>query len=77
MGCPFRIAAPFPEVWREIIPLIEGLPLVAHNRPFDEGCLKAAFQAYGMEYPRLLFHCTSALPVLHSAGTCPTINCKQ
>lgn len=25
-------AAPFPEVWREIIPLIEGLPLVAHNR---------------------------------------------
>ena len=51
-------AAPFPEVWREIIPLIEGLPLVAHNRPFDEGCLKAAFQAYGMEYPGYSFHCT-------------------
>lgn len=51
-------AAPFPEVWREIIPLIEGLPLVAHNRPFDEGCLKAAFQAYGMEYPGYPFHCT-------------------
>ncbi len=51
-------AAPFPEVWREIIPLIEGLPLVAHNRPFDEGCLKAAFQAYGMEYPSYPFHCT-------------------
>ena len=49
-------AAPFPEVWREITPLIEGLPLVAHNRPFDEGCLKAAFQAYGMEYPGYSFH---------------------
>ena len=24
-------AAPFPEVWKEIAPLIEGLPLVAHN----------------------------------------------
>ena len=30
----------FPEVWAQIKPLIEGLPLVAHNKPFDEGCLK-------------------------------------
>ena len=29
----------FPEVWAQIEPLIEGLPLVAHNKPFDEGCL--------------------------------------
>ena len=28
----------FPEVWAEIEPKIEGLPLVAHNSPFDEGC---------------------------------------
>ena len=27
----------FPEVWAEIEPKIEGLPLVAHNSPFDEG----------------------------------------
>ena len=27
----------FPEVWAEIQPKIEGLPLVAHNSPFDEG----------------------------------------
>ena len=25
----------FPEVWAQIEPLIEGLTLVAHNRPFD------------------------------------------
>ncbi|MEZ3559328.1 MULTISPECIES: 3'-5' exonuclease [Bacteroidales] len=51
-------APPFPEVWAQIGPKIEGLPLVAHNRPFDEGCLKAAFQAYGMIYPYYEFHCT-------------------
>ena len=26
----------FPEVWKQIAPLIEGLPLVAHNKAFDE-----------------------------------------
>ena len=28
----------FPHVWEKVTPLIEGLPLVAHNSPFDEGC---------------------------------------
>lgn len=41
----------FPIVWRQIEPMIEGLPLVAHNRPFDEGCLKAVFRVYQMDYP--------------------------
>ena len=35
----------FPNVWAQIEPRIEGLPLVAHNRPFDEGCLRAVFRA--------------------------------
>ena len=48
----------FPKVWAEIAPKIEGLPLVAHNAPFDEGCLKAVFQTYQMEYPGYEFHCT-------------------
>lgn len=48
----------FPEVWAQIEPLIEGLPLVAHNKAFDENCLKAAFQAYKMKYPGYEFHCT-------------------
>ena len=50
----------FPEVWEnEIAPLIEGLPLVAHNAPFDEGALRAAHQAYGMDYPAdYRFYCT-------------------
>lgn len=41
----------FPEVWKQIESLIEGLPLVAHNRPFDESCLKAVFRVYQMDHP--------------------------
>jgi len=48
----------FPEVWRKVAPLIDGLPLVAHNSPFDEGCLKAAFRVYRMDYPDYVFHDT-------------------
>ena len=48
----------FSEVWRQIEPLIEGLPLVAHNKAFDESCLKAVFRCYQMDYPDYEFHCT-------------------
>ena len=48
----------FPYVWEKIEPLIEGLPLVAHNSPFDEGCLKAVFRCYQMDYPDYQFFCT-------------------
>ena len=51
-------AEPFPVVWTEISARLAGLPLVAHNSPFDEGCLKAAFQQYGMAYPDYRFYCT-------------------
>ena len=48
----------FPEVWKQIAPKIEGLPLVAHNKAFDESCLKAVFRVYQMDYPDYEFHCT-------------------
>ncbi|MCD8186652.1 MAG: 3'-5' exoribonuclease, partial [Rikenellaceae bacterium] len=51
-------APDFPEVWQQIAPRIEGLPLMAHNSPFDEGCLKAAHQLYDLPYPGYRFHCT-------------------
>ena len=51
-------APSFPDVWGEIAPRIEGLPLVAHNSPFDEGCLRAVFELYGMPYPGYRFYCT-------------------
>ena len=37
-------AAIFPKAWKEIEPLIEGFPLVAHNKGFDEACTEIALQ---------------------------------
>lgn len=48
----------FPDVWRQIEPLIEGLPLVAHNARFDEGCLREVHRAYNMDYPDYVFYDT-------------------
>ncbi len=48
----------FSEVWAQIRPLIANLPLVAHNSPFDEGCLRAVFRTYQMDYPDYSFHDT-------------------
>jgi DNA polymerase-3 subunit epsilon len=48
----------FPCVWREIAPRFEDLPLVAHNSPFDEGCLRAVHRACQMDYPDYQFFCT-------------------
>ena len=53
-----RKAPVFPEVWAEIAPRLEGLTLVAHNKAFDENCLKAVFRVYQMDYPDYEFHCT-------------------
>lgn len=48
----------FPEVWRKLEPLIQGLPLVAHNKSFDENVLKTTFKHYRMRYPNYPFFCT-------------------
>ena len=48
----------FPDVWAQIEEKIKGLPLVAHNKGFDENCLKAVFRCYQMDYPDYEFHCT-------------------
>ena len=55
----------FPYVWEKIEPFIEGLPLVAHNSRFDEGCLKAVFRVYQMDYPDYEFHDTLAASRRH------------
>ena len=48
----------FPIVWEKVGALVGNLPLVAHNSPFDEGCLRAAFDLYDMPYPGYEFYCT-------------------
>ena len=61
----------FPVVWKQIEPLIDGLPLVAHNSPFDESCLKAAFQVYQMDYPDYQFYCTCRASRQHFGNQLP------
>lgn len=45
--------------------MIEGLPLVAHNSRFDEGCLKEVFKVYRMDYPDYRFYDTLAASRRH------------
>lgn len=61
----------FPAVWARIEPMIEGLPLVAHNAPFDEGCLKAVFRVYRMDYPDYPFFDTLTASRRHFRGRLP------
>ena len=61
----------FPYVWEKIAPMVEGLPLVAHNSPFDEGCLKAVHQVYQMDYPDYIFHDTLVASRKHFGCSLP------
>lgn len=45
----------FPEVWAQIKDRMAGLPLVAHNRPFDESCLKAVLKNTTWNIPTTSF----------------------
>ena len=64
-------APAFPEVWERIVPIIEDLPLVAHNATFDQGCLKAAFRVYRMDYPDYVFYDTLAASRRHFGQSLP------
>jgi len=61
----------FPDVWAQIEPKIKGLPLVAHNKSFDERCLKAVFQTYCMDYPNYQFFCTCVAARRHFGKDLP------
>ena len=53
-----RRASRFPDIWQEVLPKIAGLPLVAHNSPFDAGCLRAVLAAYDLPPQENRFYCT-------------------
>ena len=51
--------------------MIDGLPLVAHNARFDEGCLKAVHGVYRMDYPDYAFFDTLAASRSHFSYSLP------
>ena len=57
-GADTEDALDFPDIWEAIAPRIEGLPLVAHNKSFDESCLKKCHEYYEIDYPSYEFFCT-------------------
>ncbi len=61
----------FPEVWAKIAPKIKGLPLVAHNARFDEGCLKAVHRVYQMDCPDYAFYDTLSASRRHFGSSLP------
>lgn len=54
-------APEFPAVWSQVAHRLEGMPLVAHNSPFDRSCLQAVHEAYDLPYPDYPFYCTYRL----------------
>ncbi len=51
-------APTFDVVWREFVKFMGDLPLVAHNRAFDQRCIKATCRCYGIDFHDPAFYCT-------------------
>lgn len=51
-------APTFVQLWPKLKAFIEGFTLVAHNKRFDENCLRATCKAYGIEWLEPQFACT-------------------
>lgn len=65
----------FCDVWRDLEPFIGDLPLVAHNKRFDENCIRQSFKCYGMDYPDYPFYCTlTAARTKLSRRLCPSFS---
>jgi DNA polymerase-3 subunit epsilon len=50
---------------------IAAIPFVAHNARFDEGCLKAVFRVYQMDYPDYQFYDTLTASRRHFGQSLP------
>ncbi len=67
----------FPIVWKNVEQKIReyypefNVPFVAHNSRFDEGCLKAVFQTYQMDYPNYQFYDTLCAARRHFGKNLP------
>lgn len=51
----------FDQIWPILEPRLQNIPLIAHNSPFDESCLRSVHQTFGWKYPGYPFYCTYRL----------------
>ncbi len=63
----------FDRVWCRLMPMAGNLPFVAHNKAFDERCLRAAHKVYQMDFPDRPFFCT----VVKARRTIPRTVCPS
>lgn len=73
-------APDFADVWKQIAPRIEGLPLVAHNSPFDEGACAPCSSCTGCLIPATGSIVRAVPRAGRSAAACPTtssIPCRR
>lgn len=64
----------FNEVWPMIEPYIKGQHLVAHNAPFDVGCLHQTLAFYNLRKPAFQQHCTVKIFKRNLALLCENYN---
>jgi len=48
----------FPDVWREVLPMIEGELVLAHFASFDMDVLCQTLTHYGLDFPNITYACT-------------------
>ncbi len=63
----------FDRVWLRLARMAGDLPFVAHNKSFDERCLRAAHKTYCMDFPDRPFFCT----VVKARRTIPRTVCPS
>ena len=51
----------FPEVWKEILPLIENKIVVTHRASFHMYALYETLNMYNIKYPNFIFFCTEQI----------------
>ncbi len=65
-------APSFGMVWRDWEKWIGGMPVVAHNAPFDYGCISAACRIYGLEPPEAFYSTLAAAKKSIPKGMLPS-----
>ena len=48
----------FPSVWKDLKPLLESDPVIAHNAAFDMSVLRHTLNLYGLTFPTITYTCS-------------------